>query len=458
MRTVRSSRRQFLRHAGVFGAGMAGVGTPVAQARADAAGSWRNWSGNQGAQPAAMHFPADEDELRRLLTTGRSPLRAFGASHSFSALVPSTGTMVSLERMNGLLSHDAARLQATFAAGTRIAAAGELLATIGQGLQNSPDVDIQSLAGAIATATHGTGTTLQCLSGYVRELKLVLCDGSALTCSAERERELFDAARVSLGALGIVTEITLQNRAAYSLRERTRVMDIESACAWVDARRHAARHVEFFAFAHGATALVKEMDIDPGPDTAPGEPLFDENALLEFAADTARRAPFTTGLIQRLLGAFIADGERTGPARRIFPSPRTVLFNEMEYTVPAERGIECLREVIDTIRARDIGVFFPVEFRYVAADDAWLSMFAGRAGASISVHQYHKQDPAELFAAVEPVLRRYDGRPHWGKLHTLQASALRDLYPQWEAFLAVRRRVDPHARLLNPYLRALFGV
>lgn len=164
MRTVRSSRRRFLQHAGVFGAGMAGVGVPVAQVRGDAAGSWRNWSGNQSAQPAAIHFPADEDELRRLLTTGRSPVRAFGASHSFSALVPSTGTMVSLERMNGLLRHDAARLQATFAAGTRIAAAGELLATLGQGLENSPDVDIQSLAGAIATATHGTGTTLQCLS------------------------------------------------------------------------------------------------------------------------------------------------------------------------------------------------------------------------------------------------------------------------------------------------------
>jgi FAD-linked oxidoreductase len=448
------TRRHLLQQSAIalLGAGILG-NRAGAQAR-----GWNNWSGNQSATPADILYPGDEAELCRMLAGADAPVRAFGGSHSFTPLVPTTGTLISLERMAGLIGHDAATQQATYGAGTRIGLASQLAAGIGQNLRNEPDINLQSLAGAIATATHGTGATLQSLSGYVRALKLVLADGSVVSCSAQQDRELFDAARVSLGALGIITEITLQNRPAYRLAAETQVMDIAAACDLLTARRDLDRHIECFVFPYGDTAIVKRMNITTDAITPPTEPSIDEDAVLEFAAETVRRLPFTQGLLQRLVAAFVPHSNSVGPAERIFPSPRLLRFNEMEYTVPMERGMECLEELIAVMRGLDIGVFFPLEFRYIAADDTALGMCSERAGAAISVHQYHRQDYHELFAALEPVLRKYQGRPHWGKLHTLQAAELRELYPRWETFLAVRRRVDPHARFLNPYASTLLGV
>lgn len=449
----RLTRRELITAAA---AGTALAGLPrLAQAAPTA---WQNWSGNQRATPAAVYYPASEAELVQVIRTAKGPIRAFGGGHSFSAVVPSAGSLVSLEQMTALVSHDAARMQATLTGGTRIAVAGEMLATIGQNLENEPDINMQSLAGAISTATHGTGTRLKCLSGYVTQLKLVLADGSVVTCSADKDSELFNAARVGIGSIGIISEITLQNRAAYKLVETTRVMDLDAACALMDERRDIDRHIEFFAFAHGGKAIVKQMNFTTAADTPVVEATLDENELLRLAADTVHRAPFTKGVIQKLVGAFVSEETRVAPAHRMFPNVRTVQFNEMEYTVPADQGIACLREVVDVIRAKNIGVFFPIEFRYVAADDTWLSMFSQQAGASISVHQYHKQDYRELFDAVEPVFRKYRGRPHWGKLHTLNATDLQALYPKWDTFRAVRKRADPQGRFLSPYMRTLLGV
>jgi FAD/FMN-containing dehydrogenase len=212
--------------------------------------------------------------------------------------------------------------------------------------------------------------------------------------------------------------------------------------------------MEFFAFPFGGKAIVKRMDITtdaPTPVVAE-----DDNSLLEFAADTARRYPWANPWIQRLVGMFVSDSERVGDSYAVFASPRTVGFNEMEYTVPAERGLECLQEVVETIRRAEINVFFPIEFRYTAADDTMLSPFAGRAGASISVHQYHKQDYKPLFRLVEPIFWKYQGRPHWGKLHTLKARNLRAVYPRFDEFLRVRRELDPKGRFLNAHAQALF--
>lgn len=455
MQTTRFTRRELLTTAGA-GLALAGTALPLT-ARAEKS-TWQNWSGNQKASPSAVFYPANEAELVRAVQSGKGPIRAFGGGHSFSGLVPSQGTLISLEQMTGLASHDAANLQATLTGGTRIAIAGELMSSIGQNLQNEPDINMQSLAGAISTATHGTGTTLQCLSAYVTRLKLVLADGSVVTCSKDVDRELFEAARVGLGSIGIISEITLQNAAAYKLAETTRVMDVEDAYAFIDKQKGIDRHIEFLAFAHGGKAIVKQMNITNEADTPPVEATFNENEMLELAADTVYHAPFTKGMLQKLVGAFVTEGRRVGPAHRIFPSVRTVQFNEMEYTVPAEQGLACVAEVINVIRAKNIGVFFPIEYRYTAADDTWMSMFSQRAGASISVHQYHRQDYRELFDAVEPVFRKYAGRPHWGKLHTLTAKDLHGLYPQFENYLAVRKRVDPQGRFLNPYMRNLLGV
>lgn len=454
-------RRRFLALAGALGvaAGSGGLLLPRA-ARAEGAStatpaaSWQNWSGGQKATPKGLLYPASETELARAVREGAGPIRAVGGSHSFSPVVSTPGTIISLEAMNGLVAHDPKALTATFWAGTRVAATGPALKAVGQGLLNEADINMQSLGGAVSTSTHGTGRTLRSYSGNVTALRLVTADGSLLECSAQKDRDLFDAARVAVGSLGILSQVTLQNRAAYRLRETVRVMDIPAAMATIEKERDQHRHMEFFAFPFGGKAIVKRMDITTDAPTP--APEGDDNKLLDFAADTARKHPWTNAWVQRLVGMFVSDSERVADSFEAFPSPRTVGFNEMEYTVPAEHGLACFQEVIDTMRRAEINVFFPIEFRYIAADDCWLSPFYQRAGASISVHQYHKQDYRPFFRLVEPIFWKYQGRPHWGKLHTLTAKQLRALYPRFDDFLRVRQQLDPQGRFLNAHARALF--
>ncbi len=460
-------RRQFLSRLGRYGmgAGMAASGLMALpeQARAETKSTgtkaaWQNWSGSQTASPASIFYPDSESALQQAIRSTKGQIRAFGGGHSFSAVVPTNaqGALISLEAMSGLVSHDAAALTATFHAGTRIASAGPLLQAVGQGLLNEADINMQSLAGAISTATHGTGRQMQCYSATVKGLRLVLADGSAVDCSAEKERELFAAARVAVGSIGIISQATVQNRAAYSLREQVNVMSTPEAISALERDRDKHRHMEFFAFPFGDKAIVKRMDISTEAPTRIEEPLIDENGILEFAADMARQYPWTNKWSQRLVGAFVSDSVRVGRSYEIFPSPRTVGFNEMEYSVPAERGLECFQEVLALMRAKEVNVFFPIEFRYTAADECWLSPFYQRASASISVHQYYKQDYQSFFRLVEPVFRKYQGRPHWGKLHSLGARELRELYPRFDDFVRVRQQHDPRGRFLNDYARKLF--
>jgi FAD-linked oxidoreductase len=444
-------RRRFLAQAAALGVV---AGTGLGLPRAARAAEWQNWSGGQKATPQGLLYPDSESALVQAIREAKGSIRAVGGSHSFSPVVNTNGTIISLEAMNGLVSHDAKALTATFHAGTRVAGTGPVLKEIGQGLLNEADINMQSLGGAVSTATHGTGRTLKSYSGNVTGLRLVTADGSILDLSAEKEPEIFQAARVAVGSLGVLSQITLQNRAAYRLHETVSVMDTTDALAAIERERDQHRHMEFFAFPFGSKAIVKRMNITTSTTTTPAPE--DDNGLLDFAADTARKYPWTNSWIQRLVGMFISDSERIGDSFEVFASPRTVGFNEMEYTVPAERGLECFQEVIATMKKAEINVFFPIEFRYIAADDCWLSPFYQRAGAAISVHQYHKQDYKPFFKLVEPIFWKYGGRPHWGKLHTLQAKNLRVLYPRFDDFLRVRRQLDPQGRFLNDHARKLF--
>ncbi|MDI1301157.1 MAG: D-arabinono-1,4-lactone oxidase [bacterium] len=449
-------RRKLLATLGALGlmggAGMTGMLAP----RLARATEWQNWSGGQHASPAKIIYPANETELAAAVRDASGSIRAVGGGHSFSPVVPTTGTLISLEAMNGLAGHDAAALTATFWAGTRIAMTGPLLKAVGQGLLNEADINTQSLGGAVSTSTHGTGRQLQSFSGTVKGLQLVLADGSLVPCSADHDADLFQAARVAVGSIGIMSRITVQNREAYRLRENVTIMPITEAMSTIDRDKDKHRHIELWAFPFGGKAILKRQDITTDAITVPEKPFIDENAILGFAANTTRKMPWTNSLFQHLLGAFVSDSERVGNSFEIFPSLRTVQFNEMEYSVPAEHGLACLQEVMDVLKKNDVNVFFPIEFRYVAADDCWLSPFYQRATAAISVHQYYKQDYREVFDLVEPVFWKYQGRPHWGKLHRLEARQLRALYPRFEDFLRVRQRVDANGRFLNPHARKLF--
>ncbi len=425
--------------------------------------AWQNWSGGQQALPSAKWSPQDEDELRQQVRDASS-VRVVGAGHSFSPLVPTSGAILSLDRLSGLISHDAQTQQACLWAGTRQFDAGPLLHGIGQAMPNVGDIDRQSLAGALSTATHGTGITLPCFAADVTALRLVTAQGDVLECSRDHDIDLFRAAAVSLGALGVITQVTLQNVPSFRLRERVHLQSLDQLLPEVDEWIRQHRHFELKVFPRSRIAIVKTLDLTEQPPTGGTHGADAEHdTMLTLCCELTRWLPDILGRglqSKSVMGPFLQPSERVNWSYKIFPSKRNVRFNEMEYEVPVAVGSACLDEVCRTISAAKFGVFIPLEFRFIAADDYWLSPFqsaCGEARCSISIHQYYKQDYRPLFAATEPILRRYGGRPHWGKLHTVDATELQTLYPDLGRFLHLRDELDPSGKFLNPYLRQLFG-
>ena len=460
------SRRALLLAAGgaaVASAGLVASGCDTAdesRSRPRADGSWANWSGSQTARPRTWLIPANEPDLANEVRRATGPVRVVGAGHSFSPVVVTDETLVSLDDLSGIVEHDPATQQATIWAGTRLHALGDPLWERGQAFVNQGDIDKQSLGGAVGTSTHGTGVGLGSFSAAVRGIRMVTASGEVLECGPARDADVFHAACTSMGTLGIVTQLRMQNRARYALRERSYTAPLADVLRDHDRLIAAHRHFEFWAFYAAELALVKTLDeapVDATPTEPPAMPL-PIDLVLRSASELAHGVPAFAGSLQRLLAALAPDETRVDRSYRIYPSPRATRFNEMEYELPLAHGPDCLREILDTVRARGITTLFPLEYRTVAADDCWLSPFYGRASVSISIHQYYKADYRELFAVIEPIFWRYDGRPHWGKLHTLEAEELAELYPKWDAFHAVRRRLDPQGKLLNPHLRRCFEV
>lgn len=429
---------------------------------------WSNWSGWVKAWPEVIAEPASEEELANLVRGAAAPVRVAGSGHSFTPLVESQGTIVSLHKMAGVLDHDAEAHTARIKAGTTIRDLGPLLFDRGLGLANQGDIDRQSLAGAVGTGTHGTGVDLGSLSAAVDGFRLVTASGEVLTASRDENPDLFNAGRVSMGSLGIMSEITMKARPAYALEETGGRMSVEDVLAKVETLRDTHRHFEFFWFPFAKEAIVKflsETDLEPKPRRRRNDGAETrDDRIFRLACEVSRYAPFLRGPIQKFLTSsgsrysLAADAPgRVRWSHDAFPSDRNNRFNEMEYAVPAAQGPDCIREVAAHMRTCGVNFLFPLEFRYVAADDVWLSPFYQRDSVTISVHQYHRQPYAKLFAGVEDIFRRYQGRPHWGKLHTAQASELSALYPRWADFNKLRRDLDPTGKFLNPYLKELFG-
>ncbi|MCE7997987.1 MAG: FAD-binding protein [Rhodobiaceae bacterium] len=429
---------------------------------------WQNWSGWVKAQPREIYRPETEEELGRLVAKSHGTIRVAGSGHSFTPICQSDGTLFSLEHLSGLISTDSEKKTAKIFAGSTIRDLGPLLHAQGLGLINQGDIDRQAIAGAVGTGTHGTGKGLKSISAAVTGFRLVTPNGDVITCSPDENSDVFHAGRVSMGSLGIMSEIDLQCAPAYALEERGGRLPVAELFDTLDALRDENRHFEFFWFPYADDVLVKTLNVsDAQPKTrkrAPDGQDGPADIAFRKLCEISRYAPFLRGRLQRKMteeGGSRYAGDAPGRSRwshDAFPSDRNVRFNEMEYAVPAARGPDCVREVAEHMRRCGVNFLFPIEYRYVAADDAWLSPFFERDSVTISIHQYHKQSYRKLFAGVEQIFRKYEGRPHWGKLHTLAAEDLQQLYPKWGDFCAVRRGLDPDARMLNPFLRNLFGV
>jgi FAD-linked oxidoreductase len=463
---LRLNRRDVLRAAalGVAANSLVGCTAEEPQAASNAPATstdngvlpWSNWSGNQSCQPAHRAVPRTEEELCELLKSSTGKIRFVGSSHSFSPLVPTPQMLVSLAALRGVISVDQQTGEASIWAGTRLAQIGEPLWEQGRALVNQPDIDSQALAGAIATSTHGTGATLGSMSSEVTRIRLITARGEVLECSREQNEDLFNAARTSFGALGAVSQISMRTREAYKLRERTWMMPLQEGLARAGQLRDQHRHFEMYALPHAD--YIQGITLDEAD--APDSPVTANSSEAEFrkVAKIIDTVPFLRSVIINLAAGTVEPQERIGRSYRIFGNVRNTRFNEMEYTVPAEHGPACLAEILDTIRRQNVDVIFPLEYRYVAADDVWLSPFYRRPGCAISCHNFHDRDYRKYFAAVEPIFWKYQGRPHPGKIHTLEAQQLSQLYPRWNDFLHIRRELDPQGRFLNEHLQKVFGV
>lgn len=423
---------------------------------------WINWAGNQSCTPKVRLAPQTEAELADALKGAQGIVRAVGASHSFSAVVPTNDTLIATDLLSGLVSHDPTSKQAEIWAGTRMHQVGPLLEAVGQALPNMPDMDYPAMGGAIANAVHATGRSFGSMSSYVTGLTLATPSGDLLDCSATQNAEVFHAARASVGALGIVSRLRLQNLPAFALTEVNQVEKTEDVLANIDARCAQHRHFEFMPLTNSDLCVTVATDLAKAGDANVAEDDTQAVNTLRQVFNAVSWIPGGQVAYDKILQLAMGDAGstiKTGKSYNVFPHVRTVRFREMEYTVPAAAGPACVREILRTIRARKIPVCFPLEYRYCKADDIWLSMFEGRDGCSISVHQYGDTDYRPYFAEIEPIFWKYEGRPHWGKIHTLGAPQLAALYPHhWKDFQELRRSLDPQGRMLNAHLTHLFTV
>ncbi|MDN6438838.1 MAG: FAD-binding protein [Corynebacterium nuruki] len=436
--------------------------------------TWHNWSGAQTAHPVARRQPRTvaevQETVRRAAEQGQH-VRTVGAGHSFTPAAVTDGVLLNLDHLSGLVSVDRAAMEVTFLAGTRLHDIPGLLAPHGLALANQGDVDPQSLAGAVSTGTHGTGTGFTGFAGMVRGMQLVTADGTVRDVGPGDP--LFRYGRIGLGAFGVVTALTMAVVDAFTLHAVERAEPLDTVLGgWPELSRE-TDHVEFYWFPGTRVAHVKRNTRYPAgavrtDDTAalPGpvprwRALIDDelvnNVLFGGLCAAMHVVPSLTPTVNRISAAALAQREYSAPAHDVFVSPRRVRFNEMEYSVPLSDAAEVLAEVRRTLDSSGLPVGFPLEVRATGADDVPLSTARGRDSCYIAVHRYHRDDYRELFAVVEPVLVAAGGRPHWGKHHTLDHDGLAAVHEELDAVGQLRAATDPDGVFRNPYVDRVFG-
>lgn len=430
------------------------------------AATWRNWSGSVTSAPREVVAPGSVDELARLVadraTAGRH-VRVVGSGHSFTPLVQTDDTLIRMDRLSGITSFDAERGLVTVMGGTPLKLLGDALLERGVAQENLGDIDVQTITGAISTGTHGTGVRFGSLSTQVAALTLVTASGEVVEVSAERNPDLFKAAQVSLGALGIIASVTLRVVPAKRLRYQTRRERLGSLLERLEEYKNQNSHFEFFWFPYTQWAQAKfTNETDARPTSANAWTEFNrvvlENGVFGALCELSRIAPASSATVNKISAWGIASTTAVDYSHRLYATPRDVRFQEMEYNIPAERFAEALREIESVINRERFAVSFPIECRFVRADDIWLSPAYQRDSAYIAVHMYKGMPYEKYFRAIEDIFQRYDGRPHWGKMHTLDADVLSTRYPRWQDFTTQRAKIDPTGVFLNGYLRRIVGV
>ncbi|MFH8220701.1 D-arabinono-1,4-lactone oxidase [Streptomyces sp. NPDC018057] len=429
-------------------------------------GMWRNWGGNVRSRPAREVTPASVEELaaavRRAAEDGL-PVKAVGTGHSFTAIAATDGLLVRPQLLTGIRGIDREAMTVTVEAGTPLKRLNLALAREGLSLTNMGDIMEQTVSGAVSTGTHGTGRESASIAAQIKGLELVTADGSVLACSEKENPEVFAAARVGLGALGIITAITFAVEPVFLLTAREEPMPLDRVLAEFDQLWAENEHFEFYWFPHTGSTNTKRNNRSAGPE-APVGPLagwfedeFLSNGLFQVANWVGRAAPAAVPGIARLSSRALSARTYTDIPYKVFTSPRRVRFVEMEYAVPRAALADTLRELKAMVDRSGLRVSFPVEVRTAPADDITLSTASGRDSAYVAVHMFRGTPYQRYFTEAERVFTTHEGRPHWGKIHTRDAEYLSGVYPRFGEFTALRDRLDPDRRFQNDHLRRVLG-
>jgi L-gulono-1,4-lactone dehydrogenase len=429
-------------------------------------GTWRNWAGNVTARPVREVTPATVEELAAAVRRAAEDdlrVKAVGTGHSFTAAAATDGVLIRPQLLTGIRNIDRDAMTVTVGAGTPLKRLNVALAREGLSLTNMGDIMEQTVSGATSTGTHGTGRESASIAAQITGLELVTADGSILTCSATENADVFAAARVGIGALGIVTAITFAVEPIFLLTAREEPMPFEKVLAEFDELHAENEHFEFYWFPHTGNTNTKRNNRSAGPEkpvpqlSSWFEDEFLSNGVFQVANLVGQAVPATIPTIAQISSRALSARSYTDIPYKVFTSPRRVRFVEMEYAVPREALVDTLRELKAMVDRSHLRVSFPVEVRTAPADDITLSTASGRDSAYIAVHMFRGTPYQAYFTAAERIFTAHEGRPHWGKVHTRDTDYFAKVYPRFGEFTALRDRLDPERRFQNDYLRRVLG-
>jgi L-gulonolactone oxidase len=429
-------------------------------------GTWRNWGGNVAARPAREVTPASVEELSAAVRAAAEDglkVKAVGTGHSFTSIAATDGVLIRPRLLTGIRHIDREAGTVTVLAGTPLKRLNTALAREGLSLTNMGDIMEQTVSGATSTGTHGTGRDSASIAAQIKALELVTADGAVLTCSEKENPEIFAAARIGLGALGVVTAITFAVEPLFLLHAREEPMPLDRVLAEFDELWAENEHFEFYWFPHTGSTNTKRNNRSAGPER-PVSPLkgwfedeFLSNGVFQAANWVGRAVPAAIPSIARVSSRALSARTYTDIPYKVFTSPRRVRFVEMEYAVPRAALVDTLRELKAMVDRSPLRISFPVEVRTAPADDITLSTASGRDSAYIAVHMFRGTPYQRYFTAAERIFTAHEGRPHWGKVHTRDAEYFAGVYPGFGEFTALRDRLDPDRRFQNDHLRRVLG-
>ncbi len=425
----------------------------------------KNWSENQEWNSKEFLQPSTSKEIKEIIQTANKigkKIRVYGTKHSFSAVNNTDSICLNLDKYQGIVNVDKKNNYVTVKGGTKLFNLTQLLAKEGLATENMGDVDKQSIAGAISTGTHGTGTTFGNISTQVVAVTFINGLGEEIYCSETENKELFKCMKVSLGVLGIITELTLRCIPNYKLKLVKKVEKLDAVLSKLTEINKENRNFEFYWFPYTNAVQTKYSNVTTQKANKDNfinylNDVVVENYILKLLCVLAKKNPKLNVGVSKFSARFLSKSTKVKESKDVYATPRLVKFNEMEYNIPIECYQDCLNDITNLINTKQFKIHFPLENRFVKGDDIYLSPAYKRDSAYIACHVYKEKEYEPYFKALEKVFIKYGGRPHWGKMHFQKAQYFQKSYPMFDVFNKHRKNHDPNNLFLNEHLNDIFN-